>query len=255
MRKNHDHVIEYRGKNFRVLSQSDQVGFKGEMTYVKRELNRLFAHHCLGKGDTVLDAYAGYGITTYDWLSSGAEVTAIERNQKTYACLEENLHGPVGRTLTLHRADNRKVIKQLVASGERFNLVDLDPFGNAYEQTTLALPLIDRGFLWLTSGEHINMRRNWNRDVLVARYGEGVLQCYEDKASIPTFPKIIESHIQSVRDDARLVMHVMSHASARMLFTFGTKLPKTLERKFSSIPRYYGHLAISPSSLPIDQGL
>lgn len=242
MKKDRNHRMEYQGREFRVLQESDQVGFKGEITYVKRRLNQLFSQYCLDKGDKVLDAYAGYGITTYEWLSSGAEVIAIEKNKKTHACLQENLKDFLGHTLKIHLADNRMIMGQLTSSNERFDTIDLDPFGNAYQQMTQALQLIDRGFLWLTSGEHINMRRNWNRNVLVARYGEEIHSCYEDKSTIPDFPRIVEDHIQSVRDDARLVMYVMSHASARMLFALGKKLPRNLERKFEGIPRYYGHL-------------
>ncbi|MBI3591782.1 MAG: RsmD family RNA methyltransferase [Candidatus Melainabacteria bacterium] len=236
-------LIEYQGRTFRVLKSSDQIGFKGDITYVKRKLNQLFSQYCLKKKSAVLDAFAGYGITTYDWLLSGGRVAAVEKNKNVHACLTENLKDFPADQLKVQHADNVKVMEQLQASGAKFDTIDLDPFGNAYQQFKLSLKLLDKGFIWLTSGEHINMRRNWNRDVLISRYGEEVVKCYEDKSTIPEFPKIIEKHMKSVRSDIQLVTHVMSHACARMLFAIGAAVPRSLKREFSKIPRYYGYLA------------
>lgn len=233
-------VVSYAGRDFFVAKEKDQVGFKGAITFEKRVLNALFAQQVLKAGSRVLDAYAGYGISTHDWLSSGASVLAVEQSKTNFDCLRRN-HETSAR-LEMVRADNLRILRELAASGRQFDMIDLDPFGNAFEQVQLSLPLIAKGFFWLTSGELVNVRRKINRDVLTKRYGSAVDDFYERRKPVTEFPAVVEAKLKTLRSDLRLVNFVMSPGCLRMLFAVDASVPRAFLTAWSARPKLFGGL-------------
>lgn len=235
-------TVNFAGRDFVVAKETDQVGFKGAITYEKRALNRLFAAHVLKPSARVLDAYAGYGISTHDWLSSGASVLAIEKSATNFACLKVNCAAVPADRLEIRRANNLTTLPALFAAGKRFDMIDLDPFGNAFQQISLSLPLISSGYLWVTSGEHVNIRRKLNRDVLTARYGDAVSAFYERTRPVTEYPRVLGDWIKTLRSDARLVNFCMSPGCLRMLFAIDRAVPRPFLRAWAARPKFFGGL-------------
>lgn len=109
------------------------------------------------KPSSVLDLYAGE-----DSFYKG-KVKELTSNDKAY---DSNTY----------KMDALKCICLLYSNGEKFDLVDLDPFGSAYDCLDLALKIAKKGLI-VTYGEtgHVRFKRC---DFLGERYGINKIEDY-----------------------------------------------------------------------------
>lgn len=101
----------------------------------------------LGNVDSILDAYSG--VSSY-WKrhleSSGAFVITNDINENINAAF----HVPA-----------KTLVKRFKKLGARFDIVDLDPFGSAYECFDDAIEICKKGLI-MTFGDKIGVRSNKN---------------------------------------------------------------------------------------------
>lgn len=112
----------------------------------KYELNQRFLE--VIKPDTVLDLYCG----TSSWWSSKTFAVTNDSDKNIAATYNENAE---------------KLIHRLYYEGKHFDVVDLDPFGSAYECFDLAIKMADKGVI-ITFGEMGHKR--FKRLDYVSRY-------------------------------------------------------------------------------------
>ena len=99
----------------------------------------------VGEDESVLDTFAGIGYFALPMARAGADVTAVERNPVAFEYLLENaVRNGVTDRLHAYRGDNREVVPQLVAGGERFDRVVMGHY-DAYESLDAALEAIAPG--------------------------------------------------------------------------------------------------------------
>jgi len=99
----------------------------------------------VGPEDAVLDAFAGIGYFALPMARAGADVTAVERNPAAFQFLLENaVRNGVTDRLHAYRGDNREVLPQLSAGGERFDRVVMGHY-DGWESLDVALPALAPG--------------------------------------------------------------------------------------------------------------
>jgi 16S rRNA (guanine(966)-N(2))-methyltransferase RsmD len=91
-------------------------------------------------GARVLDLFAGSGALGIEALSRGADrVLCVDVAQRSVRCLERNLSSlGIEERIDVMRRDARGALRRLAESGERFDLVLMDP---PYESPELSLCL------------------------------------------------------------------------------------------------------------------
>jgi 16S rRNA (guanine966-N2)-methyltransferase len=143
----------------------------------------------LAAGARVLDVYAGAGGVGLEALSRGAaHVTFVERDGNALTALRRNIEtlavGPRTRLLAM---DAERALRRLVADGERFDIVFLDP---PYETGVAegVLATLDGGEIVHAGGmvivQHFTKRppglgRERLRTTRTRRFGETTLTFYE----------------------------------------------------------------------------
>ncbi|HKU75268.1 MAG TPA: hypothetical protein VJR02_15260 [Pyrinomonadaceae bacterium] len=121
----------------------------------------------------VLDAFAGEGrfAAIVQELFPGASQICIEQSPETFERAQESKSWTARTRWVL--GSNIQVMKQLASIGEKFDLIDLDPFVSCREQIDLAWPLLkDRSRLFVTfGGEYRRSFIKTNRLAIKQRYG------------------------------------------------------------------------------------
>lgn len=129
--------IDEHGVAFRVAPLAEQVGhFYDQAT--NRQLAASFA-----SGKRVLDVYAHDGAWAMHCLAAGAaQAVVLDRDEHALALAEANgaLNG-VSDRLVLLQAEGKQALQHLVQSGDRFDLVVVDPpaFAKVKKNATAAL--------------------------------------------------------------------------------------------------------------------
>lgn len=122
-----------------------------------RWLKYHFNHKFVTEYDikTVLDLYAGDCFYKKEFKDK-LEVTSNDESFKFYSINDYHL-------------DAHDCIKMLFESGKKYDLIDLDPFGNAYNCFDMAIKMATKGLI-ITFGEmgHIRFKR---LDFVGKRYG------------------------------------------------------------------------------------
>lgn len=132
----------------------------------KYRLNQMFLDEV--KPDTILDLYCG---TKSFYKGMNVTTNDIDKN------IEADYH-----------CDSFKLLCELYAQGKKYDLVDLDPFGSAYDCFDLAIKMARKGVV-ITLGELGHKR--WKRiDFVKSHYG---IESMDDF----TFDALIE-HIQMI---------------------------------------------------------
>ena len=120
----------------------------------------------------VLDAYSGFGefASIVSSVCPDAEITSIERDSDTFRIASERRFTPNHQW---RHSDCASVMKQLLANGEKFTCIDLDPFVTCHEEIPLALKLLDQNSLLCITlgGEYRRSFIGSNRKAILRRYG------------------------------------------------------------------------------------
>lgn len=155
----------------RMTKKSDTYNHKNrEMKYAA---NRMFIEQVNPK--TVLDVYAG---NSYYKTVDGITVTDND--------MDESFE-------TQYSMDALKFLCQMYLDGRKFDVVDLDPYGSAYDCFPLALKMAKKGIV-VSFGEWGH--RRWKRvDYVRPRYGIQSVDEFTPDAFISEFQKIaIQNH-------------------------------------------------------------
>ncbi len=134
-------VVEEHGVRFRVTPLAGQ---KTGHFYDQAENRRLAAALCRGR--RVLDVYAYNGAWALHALAAGAEAAVtVDKSEDACRQAEQNaaLNGVSDRLTILH-SEGKKALEHLVAAGERFGAVVLDP--PAFAKTRKAATSALRGY-------------------------------------------------------------------------------------------------------------
>jgi 16S rRNA G966 N2-methylase RsmD len=116
----------------------------------KQEVNEIVAAD--HEWDFVLDAFAGYGVSSYIFSKHAKRVLALEEGERTFSILWQNVREI--ENIAVIRTDNIDYLKKALREGmQPPNLIDLDPFGNCRSQLPLALDWMKNGALLVTTGE------------------------------------------------------------------------------------------------------
>ena len=161
------------------LGKSSDTYNKGHIAE-KYEMNRRFLDEL--KPRSILDLYCG-AKSFYKSVGGGYEVTTNDIDKGIEADFHE---------------DAFRLICKLYSEGRKFDMIDLDPFGSAYDCFDLAVKMASKG-LAITLGELGHKR--WKRlDFVGTHYGIKTLEAF-------TIDNLIE-HIRHIgeRNKKRLVV-------------------------------------------------
>ncbi len=127
----------------------------------------------LPKPNRILDAFAGEGhfAINASQVFPGSQVLCIESNSSTIIRgREQTKENP---DIHWEHANNIEVMKRLIESGEKFELVDLDPFVSCRDQVPLVWKLLTaHAHLFITfGGEYRRSFIRTNRKAIASRYG------------------------------------------------------------------------------------
>lgn len=202
------------------------------VSVVKRQMAHVLCNAF--RFNRVLEAFAGVGYLTELYARSAREVYAVEQDSNRHALLRYNMrtHSNVRTTC----ADNLLVM--LTASCElrgAFDVVDLDPYGNAYDQLRLAGPLLaERFLLFVTSGEvQAVSRKFWQKDgggkFLFAYYSKSDLERCSG-SGVAQFPDLYLNTVRRLikRPDVTLYKAVVCPAIT-MRLVLGVGYPQAHE--------------------------
>jgi len=123
----------------------------------KSEVNEIVAAN--REWTDVLDAFAGYGISSYIFSKHAKRVLALEKRERTFSILWQNI-SDIENIEAVH-TDNLSFLEKAVKEEiEPPDLIDLDPFGNPYAQLRHVLAWMKKGALLVTTGEIEGIYRN-----------------------------------------------------------------------------------------------
>jgi len=252
--------VKFLGKEFTVLKRdmienrsfcnpvNNNAGEKLKTTKEKRIVNLIVGKYFLNEKSVVLDAYGGYGLTTYIWLKEGSKVDVIEQDENNYSLLWDNLdefHGK--RKLRCFCDDNIRIMKALIDKGKKYDLIDIDPYDSPYKQIPLALKLIDKGLLLITCGEPSIMYRRFHDKAYIKRYGSEIKEYFSYK-TFWKFPRdfLFEKYIKSFTDKKlELVHYILSKVIGRLIIKVGDfELDKDFLNELKVRKRVFGDISI-----------
>lgn len=140
----------------------------------KYRLNEEYLLHL--QPDTVLDVFCGAG----DYY-------------KDYHRVTNDINPDINAD---YHEDALKFMCQMYLSGQKFDLIDLDPFGSAYDCFDLALKMAKKGIV-ITFGEMGHKR--WKRfDFVRSRYGINVLEDFTIDKMIAEVQRIARNNHKSL---------------------------------------------------------
>lgn len=146
-----EEIAQSMGRSLESVSAKRKRMTKKNNTYnkkhilEKRQINQTFLNYIQPK--TVLDLYCGYNDLYDDY-----NVTKNDKDSNISA----NYH-----------MDSLKCITKLYSENQKYDLIDLDPYGSAYDCFDLAIKMANKG-LCITLGEMGHKR--WKRLDFVERY-------------------------------------------------------------------------------------
>jgi len=229
-------------------SVNNNAGLKLDTTKEKRKLNMIIAKHFLSDKHRVLDAYGGYGITTYLWLKQGCKVDVCEEDEWNYSLLWDNLnefHGK--RKLRCFNYSNLIMFNKFKDVKRKYDLIDLDPYGSCFEQIGPALELIDNGILLVTCGEPTVLYRGFHKKNYTKRYGSDI----EEFLSYRTFWKFpkdffFEKYIKSKTSKKLKLLHYFeSKVIGRLIIQVGDPdIPTELLDEFKGREKIFGDIKV-----------
>lgn len=216
-----------------IYPEKDQVGYVDEASWLKREMMGIIAHY-LPDDAVVIDAFAGVGISAGIYAEKVAKVYAIEKKKEYYDILLKNC--ALLNNVEVIKGDNAKVMSGMAVKPV---LVDLDPFGNCYEQLPIAIRLLqNEGVLCVTSGELYAIMRGTR---LHKRYGD-LLNALGTNKDFYLFPeKVLIPYILTI-SKFELVYYYVYPTSTRIIFADKVWC-KLLRPLFDGFPRYLGFLS------------
>ncbi len=155
----------------------------------KQEMNHKILSELAGV-NKVLDAFSGEGrfAKIVEASFPHAAITCVEKDPRTF----ERSQSQVWASQTDWRLDdNIQVMRTLIGLGERFDLVDLDPFVSCRDQLELVWGLLkDKSYLFVTfGGEYRRSFIKTNRKAIQKRYG-----FYDDTLSNSTYLEVIPQY-------------------------------------------------------------
>ena len=138
-----------------------------------------------------LDAFAGEGRFAEQLVASHpqARLLCVELDPRTYQAATSRMRWP--SSVTWLQSDNLPVLATLRAEGQRFDLIDLDPFVSCRDQVDHVWPLLsDHASLLVTfGGEYRRSFIGTNRKAIARRYG-----FFDESASNSDYLEIIPSY-------------------------------------------------------------
>lgn len=127
------------------LLSKDDYTYNTQHILEKYRLNRLFLEEI--KPKTILDLYAG-----------------LKSYYKKYNAITNDINEKAD---TIYHLDAFKLICKLYSENNKYDLIDLDPFGSAYDTFDIAIKMANKGLI-ITLGELGHKR--WKRLDFVSRY-------------------------------------------------------------------------------------
>lgn len=119
------------------------------------------------RGDLrIFDAYAGTGDSSVIYDKYASEIVATELEDEVYEILEDTLDKSYHETI--HTDCTRELMRRC-ADGEKFDFIDLDPFGTPFDSIPLAISMISNGYLSVTYGD-IKLQRWGRSNPLIKQY-------------------------------------------------------------------------------------
>jgi 16S rRNA G966 N2-methylase RsmD len=182
----------------------------------------------------VLDAFAGYGISSYIFSKHARKVLALEKRELSFDILWQNVRH-IENIVVRHTNNVRFLEKALKEGIEPPDLIDLDPYGNCREQLPLALDWMKKGAILITSGEIEGITRNSpfgrkNFPELEGRYIGKEAVMWAEKEFIPNLLK---------QYDLRLVHFYAEPSSVRTVFKVGGfEFQEETKEKLANRPKY-----------------
>jgi len=124
-------------------------------------------------GNTVIDAYAGIGISSLIYSDIGFQVSSIESNPALFRCLSSNMNSVHNQrqTHTQWGKNNLEVLRSFNRNNPHICMIDLDPYNHCEEQIVEAVRILSRGFLFVTDGSVYSGKRSGKWDFTKKYYG------------------------------------------------------------------------------------
>jgi hypothetical protein len=134
-----------------------------------RQIKRVL-QNVSGWGDlSILEMFAGHGNCTKEFAKYG-EVLAYEKNKKVFGKLTESVLGEM--LVTCNNADAYLEYHRLIFLRQKFDIIDLDPYGFPNRFFPDIFLLIDRGVLFVTMPKpYVNILNGITASHLVSYYG------------------------------------------------------------------------------------
>ncbi len=186
-----------------------KVIFNNSYEKGKRSITQWFINEYVDETSKVFDGFAGAGIITSMYAQKAKMVLAIEKDKERHSALEKKFQD--FENVQLVNTDSLDYLKSI--NSFDFNVVDLDPWGNANKQTELALKLIEEGYLLITSGEPYAISRF---KIKIKRYGKPPITSLEDFPE-QLFTRFVQPTAEKLGKKARLIKHFNSPKICRII--------------------------------------
>jgi len=165
-----------------------------------------------------LDLFAGVGYSSWIYSKCCDHLTLIENDPQTYSFLTANMasgrdSGEVSSSIDTVFGDNLDFLKDY--SGEKFDLVDIDPFGSPIPQLNCLDKIFDSGVVAVTSGTIMRIARGLDKTVDSQYSGHGAIRW----AIFEYLPELAKTY------DLKLEAFYLYPSSLRAIFTRNFDLP------------------------------
>jgi len=170
--------------NKRIINESNRKTYRAirhDITREKQKLNNNQVHHpnekinqikkiLLGIDLSILELFAGNGNCTQVYDNYG-EVLSFEKNKNVFNALMKNTKDCLN--VQCNKADSFIEYHRLIFLKQKFDVIDLDPYGFPNRFFPDIFLLIDKGILFVTMPKpYVNILNGITASHLISYYGE-----------------------------------------------------------------------------------
>jgi tRNA G26 N,N-dimethylase Trm1 len=159
----HDVIRKKQNENYNIVHHPDQ-----KINQIKKI---LINYKNLGWGDiSILELFSGHGNCTRVYADYG-EVLAYEKKENIFNLLVENTKDCM--LVQCNKADSFLEFHKFIYLKQKFDIVDLDPYGFPNRFFPDIFLLIDKGILFVTMPKpYVNILNGITASHLISYYGE-----------------------------------------------------------------------------------